>query len=272
MEKQQATDKNRVTEDKKHTTNKHRVSDKARQHPKKDQRNMTEQDALQAPDAPQTQDAPQTKDTSQQQATDQKWDSVHMREPLQASRDTATALSWPEDDQDADQDYQQVPVYNAGLVLLSPYLPRLFSMFSLTEEGVFTSVEARHRAIHILQYLIDGELSTPEHYLALNKLLTGTTLTDPVPLSVEITEEEQNTAQSMIGAVQQHWTVMKNTSIEGLQQTFLQREAVLSRQEDNWLLEVREGSYDMLLDQLPWSYGTIMYPWMDMPLYVNWRS
>ncbi|MBB1487169.1 contractile injection system tape measure protein [Oceanospirillum sediminis] len=272
MDKRQATDKNRAEEDKnrvtdkKHTTNKLQVTDNTQQHPKKDQRNMMEQDVLQTPDALQIQDA------SQQQETEQNQGAVQTQEFLQTSQDTATALSWPEDDRDTDQDYQQVPVYNAGLVLITPYLPRLFSMFSLMEESQFTNVEARYRAVHMLQYLVDSQLSTPEHYLALNKLLTGTVLTDPVPLSVEITEEEQSTMQSLIGAVMQHWTVMKNTSMEGFQQTFLQREGVLSRQEESWLLEVQPGPYDMLLDQLPWSYSTVMYPWMDMPLHVTWRS
>jgi hypothetical protein len=36
-------------------------------------------------------------------------------------------------------------------------------------------------------------------------------------------------------------------------------------------LSVEAKAFDMLLEQLPWSYSTIKFPWMARPIYTEWR-
>jgi hypothetical protein len=67
-----------------------------------------------------------------------------------------------------------------------------------------------------------------------------------------------------------HWSAIGNTSVQGLRQTFLQREGYLSRKEDGWHLQVPKRTFDMLLDKLPWSISTIRLPWMETILWVEW--
>ncbi|MCI4176515.1 contractile injection system tape measure protein, partial [Dickeya dianthicola] len=81
----------------------------------------------------------------------------------------------------------------------------------------------------------------------------------------------RDTLDALLAAILQHWNALGHTSVDGLRQTFLQREGTLWRQADSWKLEVVAGPFDMLLDRLPWRYSTIKYPWMDRPLHVVWR-
>lgn len=41
--------------------------------------------------------------------------------------------------------------------------------------------------------------------------------------------------------------------------------------DDAWYLDVDPGTFDMLLDSLPWSFSIIKHPWMERAVHVNWR-
>ena len=68
-----------------------------------------------------------------------------------------------------------------------------------------------------------------------------------------------------------NWKVLGNTSVAGLRETFLQRQGRLQLRDDAWRLRVEPKAFDMLLDQLPWGFSTIKYPWMERAIYVEWR-
>lgn len=75
----------------------------------------------------------------------------------------------------------------------------------------------------------------------------------------------------MLQAVISHWNALGGTSVQGLRETFLQREGRLQRDEDAWRLRVAPRPFDMLLDRLPWGYATLKLPWMKEVLHVDWR-
>ena len=66
-------------------------------------------------------------------------------------------------------------VHNAGIVLVAPYLQRLWGILELTANGSFIDDTAAQRAVHLLQYIVTGKSETPEYQLVLNKLLCGHT-------------------------------------------------------------------------------------------------
>lgn len=162
---------------------------------------------------------------------------------------------------------------NAGLVLIYPFIPRLFSMLKLTDNGTFPSLELKTRAVFILQQLLFDEWdSFPETDLVLNKLLTGIPLDEhPLPLRVVLSEEEKELCASLLEGVKQNWEKLKNSSHKALQEAFLRREGILEKTENGWQLRVEEKAYDMLLDTLPWSYKAIKYTWMKEIIHVQWR-
>jgi hypothetical protein len=68
----------------------------------------------------------------------------------------------------------------------------------------------------------------------------------------------------------QQWEKMKNSSIEGFQAAFLQREGALRETNDAWHLRVEQRGYDVIMQTIPWGIGMIKTPWMDKVLYTEW--
>jgi hypothetical protein len=160
---------------------------------------------------------------------------------------------------------------NAGLVLAGSYLERLFAMLGLTHGPAFIDDAAADRAVHLLQFVVTGASATPEPLLVLNKLLCGLPLATPVSRGIEITEPERSAIEGMLKAIIAHWKIIGRTSVAGLRESFLQREGRLASDDEGWQLQVEPRAYDMLLDQLPWGYRLLKFPWMDRCLHVDWR-
>lgn len=172
---------------------------------------------------------------------------------------------------EGEKELVSVYIRNAGLVLLAPFFPRLFSMLNLLDEKKRLSERAHKiKAIYLMQYLVTEEERIPEYELFLNKLLTGYEPGDSFPAFMEIEEREQQILVSLLDSVRQNWSKMKNTSIRGFRNSFLLREGVLEEKEDHWLLTVEPRAYDVLLDTLPWSYSPVKWPWMAKPIFVKW--
>lgn len=157
---------------------------------------------------------------------------------------------------------------NAGLVLLHPFLPTFFEALGMAKAGELTQP---HRAALLLLYLATNRTVAPEHLLPLNKLLCGLPLDEPVPGRIRLTKKEKTEAQNLLEAVINHWVVLKNTSTENLQGSFLCREGKLTLQADGeWRLRVEQKTWDVLLDSLPWGISVIRLPWMKEMLNVEW--
>ncbi|MES2442403.1 MAG: contractile injection system tape measure protein [Pseudomonadota bacterium] len=164
---------------------------------------------------------------------------------------------------------------NAGLVLLNPYLPALFERLGLitkNEEGLprIEGVEAQSRAVHLLQYMADGHTDRPEPELVLNKLLSGVAVAQPIEPSITPTPVEIETCDGLLHAVIANWTIIRNTSIDGLRETFLRREGRLLHSDGRWDLHVQRKGLDVLVDQVPWTFSMIYHRWMADPIQVTW--
>jgi hypothetical protein len=162
-------------------------------------------------------------------------------------------------------------VDNAGQVLIGPYMPRLFSMLGLTEAGQFKNAGAAERAVHLLQCVVGGPSDTPEAMLGLNKILCGVPAATAIAREITITEQERDTVEMMLRAIIEHWKKIGNTTPDGLRQSFLRRTGRMHLKDDAWYLNVEPGTFDMLLDSLPWSFSIIKHPWMERAVHVNWR-
>ena len=164
----------------------------------------------------------------------------------------------------------EIYIYNAGLVLLWPFMNRFFIKIGLVQENIFTNIISAERAVLLLQYLVDASIESSEHILPLNKILCGIDLLEPIDTNLEITEQEQSECENLLSAVIQNWSILKNTSIEGFRKAFLQRNGILRVRDGGWLLQVERETYDVLLDRIPWSIRVVKLPWMDHILYVEW--
>ena len=170
---------------------------------------------------------------------------------------------------------EYIPVTNAGLCLFAPWLLRLFGMLDLLAEDRkdLKDMDTRIRAIFILQRLVTAEeREYKESDLAFNRLLVACPFNVPLPKSLELTDKEIETVESMLAGVKANWSKMANTSIGGFQRSFIEREGHLEQQESKWVLTVENKAYDILLDSLPWSYKMIRLPWLKKPISVSWRD
>ena len=83
---------------------------------------------------------------------------------------------------------ERIYIPNAGLVLLWPFLSRLFANLNYTEKGKFLTPEKRIRAIYLSQYLVGFTEDNPEYTLMLNKLLCGMELNEPIEEEIKLKE------------------------------------------------------------------------------------
>ncbi|MBD2681493.1 MULTISPECIES: contractile injection system tape measure protein [Nostoc] len=164
----------------------------------------------------------------------------------------------------------EIYIYNAGLILLWPFLNRFLVKIGLVANNLFINKMSAERASLLLQYLVDASTESSEHIFPLNKILCGIDLLEPINTNLEITTNEQAECENLLSAVIQNWSILKNTSIEGFRKAFLHRNGILKVHNDGWLLQVERETYDVLLDRIPWSIQVIKLPWMENILYVEW--
>ncbi|HKX85508.1 MAG TPA: contractile injection system tape measure protein [Flavobacterium sp.] len=163
-------------------------------------------------------------------------------------------------------------VNNAGLVILHPFLSTLFEKLELTKSNEWISEHAKQKAVLLTHYLVFGEQEIEENQLILNKILCGLPIEEVVNTQIILETEDKETCMNLLDAVLEHWSIMKNSSKEALQETFLQREGKLEIQINGFEMWMEEKGYDILLEQLPWGIGMIRTPWMEYYLICNWNQ
>ncbi|MGL5888869.1 MAG: contractile injection system tape measure protein, partial [Bacteroidia bacterium] len=163
-------------------------------------------------------------------------------------------------------------ISNAGLVLLWPFLTRLFTRCGWLNGMQFASEAAAYRAVHLLYYLANKQEQPPEYLLVLNKLLCGVSKASPVEKELVLSDEEKQIGEELLTAVIKQWTVLGNTSVQGLRETFLERSGQLLFTPEHIILRVERKAFDKLLGRLPWAINLIRLPWMKQPLYVEWKT
>ncbi len=165
-----------------------------------------------------------------------------------------------------------VYINNAGLVLIHPFLVTLFQKLNYLDDTVWKSKKLQHRAVLIVQYLVNFEEHIFESDLLVGKIFCGVPLLDSVSVKWKITPEEDTKCRELLQSVVEHWSILKNTSVKALQETFIQRKGKLVEyKEDTYEITVEQQSIDLLLDQLPWGIGTIKTPWMENYLSCYWN-
>jgi hypothetical protein len=123
-------------------------------------------------------------------------------------------------------------VKHAGIVLLSPFLKPFFSNLKLIKDDEWIDDQSRDKAIHLLRYIGTGEQFTPEYNLVLEKLLCGG-YNAPIAREINLDENEKKEAEDLLLSVIDHWS-------------------------------------DVLLESIPWGYATIILPWNNYIILVEW--
>ncbi|NMM48465.1 contractile injection system tape measure protein [Marinigracilibium pacificum] len=177
---------------------------------------------------------------------------------------------YPIDDQEIIKD--PIFIKNAGIVLLAPYLTRLFDLTGLLgNKKEFSSNYHQEKACYLMHYLATGLEEGKEYMMTLNKLIAGIPLGVPFVENIVLDEKDKETADGLLKGVISNWTALKKSSPENLRGSFLLREGKLTHNDKFWDLRVEERGYDLLIDKVPWSFKVIRFPWMNKPIHVTWR-
>ena len=158
---------------------------------------------------------------------------------------------------------------NAGVVLLHPFLSRLFETLNIAQNNELLDVD---RGLKVLHFLATGQRIAQEYELVLAKFLCNLPLTATVDSLRELNEADVGEANAMLDAVIGHWQALRNSARDALRSTFLMRPGKLSQREDgDYLLQIEAQSFDILLEDLPWGIGVVTLPWMPKLLWVEWQ-
>jgi hypothetical protein len=159
----------------------------------------------------------------------------------------------------------------AGLVLLHPFLQQFFKRLGLINEEGFVSDKSRLKALYLLYFLGTGEKDAPEEKLVVAKLLCDYPMGIPVKRKFSLTKKEVDECTGLLYAVIGQWSILGNTSVEGLRESFLRRNGKIFHRNDNIYIQVEPRAFDVLLDRLPWNLGIIKLPWKKELIRVEWR-
>ena len=162
-------------------------------------------------------------------------------------------------------------IKNAGLVLLHPFLLRLFQKLELLEDTNFKDFNCQSKALLLLQFLATGKEVIPEYEMQLPKFLCGMPANLPIDHFIRLSKTEKEELSNLLKAVIENWGALGSTSPEGLREGFLVRDGKLMKNDSGWKLIVESKTIDILLDKLPWGISIIKLPWMDEHLKVAWR-
>ena len=167
-------------------------------------------------------------------------------------------------------DKNNIPVNNAGCVLIHSYFPMLFERLGLMVNQNFINEDARQSAVYYLQYAITGISHANERDLPLHKVLCGMPIAQPIIDGILVSEEHAELINGMIKAIISYWPAIGASSIDGFRGNWLVRGGLLTEFDDKWELAVEKRAYDVLINKSPFSFSVIKHPWMDKPLHVNW--
>lgn len=161
-------------------------------------------------------------------------------------------------------------VNNAGLILLNPFFQPCFQDLGWLENGEFVDEEAQENAVLLMAWIASGDLVISEACLPLAKVMCGMEVGRPVRIEVDLPQRALDEATAMMEAAAGYWEKAGKLAPDQLRGSFLMRDGRLQDITSGWNLKVDRQTIDILLEFLPWGYGTIMLPWMRSLLTVDW--
>lgn len=164
-------------------------------------------------------------------------------------------------------------VDGAGQVLLGSFLTRLFANLELLENKKFISGKAQHRAVAIIQYLVNGDIHPQRTIPVMSNLMCGLPAETPCAENLQLTEKEKTEVEKLLESAINLWDKLGACSMNGFRQKFLQREGTLRDESTKLIVKVENKTIDILLNMLPfgWGYKRHQFPWLDKPIIVEWN-
>ena len=167
-------------------------------------------------------------------------------------------------------DSESIFIQNAGLVLLWPFLSRLFDKLNLLDDKDFIDNVSQQKAVLLTEYLVTGKTDFQESFLTLNKLICGAPQDMFVDVNIFLEQFELDLCEFLLKSVIKNWEKINNSTISTLRETFLIREGVLRTSSIDFNLSIQKKPFDVLLSTLPWNISMIQTSFMKNRILVDW--
>jgi hypothetical protein len=162
-------------------------------------------------------------------------------------------------------------VNNAGMIIIWPFLSTLYSKLGLLDGKEFIDDYSLQKAVLMLHYIVFGDEKFEESNLVLNKILCGASPDFFVDTTLRLNEMDKSIGEQLLIAVTKNWEKLDNTSVRGLRESFLKRDGIIKKNENNYTLIVEAKPFDLLLKTIPWNIMMIQTSFMDIRLLVEWK-
>lgn len=157
---------------------------------------------------------------------------------------------------------------NCGLIFLHSYWNELFKRCDLLEIKAFKGVESQIKAVYLLHYLATFQTEAEEDDFQFLKILVGLKEEVIIPPIFKLNENEKRLYKFLLENLIKEWAILKSTSIETIQQNFLQRNGVIRVEDRTIDIYLEKSAFDVLLDHFPYNYSLIKLKWLDKLLCV----
>ena len=166
---------------------------------------------------------------------------------------------------------ERLPAYNAGLLILWPLLPGLFTRFNLLKKQEFVSPSTQLQAVCLLDKLVwNDEDIIADWRTSLSKLLCGVEIDEVVPPELYPSQEMvEDTLQWLMDSLSS-MDIFSKCTINDIRELILQRPGWIIKEESGWTIMVDEDASDILLQEIPWPMNEVMYPWLKNILWIDW--
>jgi len=162
-------------------------------------------------------------------------------------------------------------IQKAGLVILHPFLPQLFTTLGFfNKEKKQIHPDKIHDATQVLHFLATKNESPYGYELTFEKFLCGIPINTPIKRLQEISIEQKEECNSLLHSVINHWSALKTNNTDTLRSGFLIREGKLTKGIDSNKVYVQRQAHDILLERLPWGLSVINLPWIPTITFIEW--
>ena len=162
----------------------------------------------------------------------------------------------------------RVEISNAGMVLLHPFMKKLFRDLGLMENVTFSHDAARCRGIYVWHYVASGFEDDTDINFLLPKLLCGLSPDEILCKEVSISDYERSICLNHLCRLLRYWDLAPD--IESLRRDYLSRSGTIEYINGLWTLRVDHRELDHRAGGSFQSPVTILHAWQKEPLEVYW--